>query len=114
MAVLGKKMAPWSENVGLNLVYLLSFFYVLQMLGVGLAFLRHWRLGNGFLRGLLMVLLTIQAWPVMAVLGLSDCWVNFRKFLRPHDKGQGSDKNGQRDKLNVNDNDKNNLQDKEK
>ncbi|MBP5295916.1 MAG: DUF2232 domain-containing protein, partial [Bacteriovoracaceae bacterium] len=92
LAVLGPKIAPWSENAGLNLIYLLSFFYVLQMFGVGLAFLRYWRLGTGFLRALLMVLLTIQAWPVMAVLGLSDCWVNYRRFLQPINHNQLKDK----------------------
>lgn len=92
LAVVGKKLTPWAENAGFNLLYILSFFYVLQMFGVGLAFLRYWRLGNGFLRALLMILLTIQAWPVMALLGLSDCWINFRRFLKPINQNKLPDK----------------------
>jgi len=81
LAVLGSKAGMIGENVGINLLRILTVAYVLQFLGVAFAFLKHWKIGNGFLRALILVLFMIQAWPVMAALGLLDCWVNFRKFL---------------------------------
>lgn len=72
--------------IGMNLLYSLGLFYLFQGLGVFLDFLAHLKI-TGPMRSLMMVLGLFMAWKALALVGVFDVWVNFRRFLKNDKKG---------------------------
>jgi hypothetical protein len=87
LALFGDRLGVWYPIVGLNLLKCLGVFYFFQGFGIYLAFLDYVRIG-GFIRTILIMLTVFTAFQVMALIGLFDMFVNFRRFFIK-DKNQG-------------------------
>jgi hypothetical protein len=75
---------PALRPAGYNVLLVLAFFFVLQGLAV-VAFYAHRLAGPPLLRGAVVVLVLVNPWApyILALLGLFDTWVDFRKWARP-------------------------------
>ena len=87
LTVFGDSLGVWYPVIGLNLLKCLGVFYFFQGFGIYLAFLDYVRI-RGFIRTVLIMLTVFTAFQVMALIGLFDMFVNFRRFFIK-DKNQG-------------------------
>ncbi len=73
-----------------NVLLVLAFFFLLQGLAVT-AFYAHRLAGPPLLRAAVVVLVLINPWApqILALLGLFDTWIDFRKWAEPPDARQG-------------------------
>lgn len=81
--------AQWDNIslVGFTLLGGLGVFYFFQGFGVYIALLNRMRV-FGFFRNMLVLMTVYMAWQVLAVVGVFDTWINFRKFLnKKNDEG---------------------------
>ncbi len=62
-------------------------FYFFQGFGLYISFLNFMGLG-GFLRAVLVIATVITANEVLAIFGLFDMFVNFRKYMKRKDQGE--------------------------
>lgn len=74
----------WVAQVGLLIIQVLGIFYFFQGFGIYMAFLDRYEI-KGFFRSLLMVVTILVAHQVLALIGLFDMFVNFRKYLKKRD-----------------------------
>lgn len=89
VVIAGLILAIWGENlgnsiypiVGENVLKLLGVFYFFQGFGIYLDFLDFAKV-SGFFRTILVMLTILTAARFIAVAGLFDMFVNFRKFLK--------------------------------
>lgn len=86
--IVGLIMSIWGETlgasipaVGLTILKVLGVFYFFQGFGIYIDFLDHVRL-TGILRSMLVVLTVVTANEILALIGLFDMFINFRKFLK--------------------------------
>lgn len=86
-AVWGDQVGPAYPIIGVNLLKCLGIFYFFQGFGIYMAFLDYVKLG-GFIRTALVILTVFTASQVIAVIGLFDMFVNFRRFFKQN-KNQG-------------------------
>jgi len=75
---------PDLRSVAYNVLLVLAFFFLLQGLAVT-AFYAHRLAGPPFLRAAVVVLVLINPWApqILALLGLFDTWIDFRKWAEP-------------------------------
>lgn len=73
-----------------NVLLVLAFFFLLQGLAVT-AFYAHRLAGPPLLRAAVVVLVLINPWApqILALLGLFDTWIDFRKWAEPPEARQG-------------------------
>lgn len=77
----------WAEVLGFNTLLMLGIFYFFQGFGVLSELLTHWHF-FGFLRSMVIFFAVIMAYQVLALVGVLDTWVNFRRFFnRKNDEG---------------------------
>lgn len=68
-------------TVGKNLLACLGIFYFFQGFGIFLDFFSRVRLPR-FLRILVVIITALYAWQILALIGVFDMWVDFRRFLK--------------------------------
>lgn len=71
----------WYSEIGITTLKCLGIFYFFQGFGIYLDFLNFIKLG-GFLRTLLVMFTVLTASQLLALVGLFDMFINFRKFFR--------------------------------
>jgi hypothetical protein len=71
----------WYPVIGMTLIKCLGIFYFFQGFGIYLNFLDYIRLG-GFFRTLLVVFTVFTASQMIALVGLFDMFVNFRRYFK--------------------------------
>lgn len=84
MYMWGEEYKPWVTQVGLLILQILGVFYFFQGFGIYNAYLNYYKI-RGFLRSVLMVLTVLIAYQMIALIGLFDMFVNFRKYLKKRD-----------------------------
>ena len=77
-------LARRPRPVAYNVLLIAAFFFALQGLAVA-AYYAHRLAGPPFLRVALMALVLLNPWApqILALLGLFDTWVDFRKWAEP-------------------------------
>lgn len=80
LSVWGDYLGSWVPDLGLNLITCFAVFYFFQGFGIYIAFLNRMKI-KGFIRTTLVVIGVLTAGQVLAILGLFDMFVNFRKLL---------------------------------
>jgi len=65
---------------GGNFLYSLGVFFLFQGFGVYYDFLTFARIG-GFFKSILILITIISAYQFLALIGMFDMWINFRKFF---------------------------------
>lgn len=81
LTIWGDSLGPIYSALGWSILKILGVFYFFQGFGIYIEFLDFVRL-TGFLRSILIVLTVLTANEVLAIVGLFDMFVNFRKFLK--------------------------------
>lgn len=76
----------WAQPVGYNIIYCLGIFYLFQGVGVLVDFLKFAKI-HGFFRNLMVIFAILMLWRALAIIGLFDVWINFRKFFRNKNEG---------------------------
>lgn len=86
LALAGEYILPGQTGttIGIYILYGLGIFYFFHGFGIYMDFLTHIRI-VGFIRTALVVITVLMAWRIVAVIGVFDMWVNFRKFLKRKD-----------------------------
>ena len=82
--ILGDLISPVLPVIGKNLSLMMAVVYFFQGMGLYLDFLTSARIG-GILRLVLTLLTVIYAYNVVAIFGVVDNWVNFRKYFKKED-----------------------------
>lgn len=72
---------PWADVVGFNAILMLGIFYFFQGFGILSELLTYWSF-FGFLRSMVIFFTVIMAYHVVALVGVLDMWVNFRRFFK--------------------------------
>ncbi|MBD65677.1 MAG: hypothetical protein CME62_10755 [Halobacteriovoraceae bacterium] len=81
MVVLGGQIGQNVVDLGYFLLMVLGVFYFFHGIGIYLEFLDYVRI-TGFLRSILIVLTLLTAYQLIALIGVFDMFVNFRKFFK--------------------------------
>ncbi|MEX0798806.1 MAG: DUF2232 domain-containing protein [Bacteriovoracaceae bacterium] len=87
LAVFGDQVGEGAQALGMNALKVLGVFYFFQGFGLYVSFLDHVNL-RGLLRAVLVILTVLMAAQVLALLGLFDMFVNFRRFMKKKDQGE--------------------------
>ncbi len=72
------------SEIMLNVIFALGGLFLLQGMGVYLAFLSYLRI-FGLMRSFLTILTLLTAHRIIAVVGLLDLWFNFRKYFKKNE-----------------------------
>jgi hypothetical protein len=80
LAIWGDELGPWFSIIGMTSLKTLGVFYFFQGFGIYLAFLDFLKL-TGFFRSLMVVITVLTAGQVLAVVGLADMFVDFKKLM---------------------------------
>jgi hypothetical protein len=70
-----------SEVIGRNLLYCLGVFYLFQGFGIYNDFLKFLKV-RGFIKTLFLAFTFMLAYKFLAILGIFDLWIDFRKFFK--------------------------------
>jgi hypothetical protein len=81
----------YASEVGISLLYALGVFYFFQGFGVYSDFLDYIKI-TGFIRSFLVIFTVVTANKFLALVGLFDLWVNFRKFFKNKEEDNKGDK----------------------
>lgn len=81
LTIWGEEIGPWFSIIGMTSLKTLGVFYFFQGFGIYLAFLDFLKL-TGFFRSLMVVITVLTAGQVLAVVGLADMFVNFKKLMK--------------------------------
>jgi uncharacterized protein YybS (DUF2232 family) len=81
---------PAARAAAYNVLLVLAFFFILQGLAVT-AFYAHRLAGPPFLRAAVVLLVLVNPWAlyILALLGLFDIFINFRKWALPPEAREG-------------------------
>ncbi|MCF8059669.1 MAG: YybS family protein [Bacteriovoracaceae bacterium] len=80
-------VGDWAEVLGYNTLLILGIFYFFQGFGVFSELLTYWQF-FGFLRSMVIFFAVIMAYQILALVGVLDTWVNFRRFFnKKNDEG---------------------------
>ncbi len=82
----GDKLGAWYAVIGLTGLKTIGVFYFFQGFGIYLAFLDYVNL-TGFFRSLLVVLTVFTAGTLLAIVGLADMFIDFKKLMQKKDQG---------------------------
>lgn len=77
----GDLLSPALTALGVNLIYAMGVVYFFQGIGLYIDFLNYSNI-RGFFRLFLIILTVLVAYNMVAIFGLVDNWVNFRKYLK--------------------------------
>ncbi len=80
-----------ASTIGLTLLQCLGLFYFFQGVGIYVAFLNGLGIGNFFKSFLIMFLIVTIPW-ILAIVGLFDMWINFRKLFDKKNSENKGDK----------------------
>lgn len=80
LSMWGDQVGPWVSVVSLTCLKTLGVFYFFQGFGIYLAFLDFLKI-TGFIRSFLVVLTVFTAGQILAVVGLADMFINFKKLM---------------------------------
>lgn len=69
-----------AEVYGFNILLMLGIFYFFQGFGILSELLTHWRF-FGFFRSMVIFFAVITSYQIIALVGVLDTWVNFRRFF---------------------------------
>ena len=87
LTIWGDTLGLWFSTVGLTILKAIGVFYFFQGFGIYLAFLDYVRV-TGFFRSMLVVLTIFTAGALLAIIGLADMFVDFKKLMqRKKDQG---------------------------
>jgi uncharacterized protein YybS (DUF2232 family) len=83
-------LAPGLRPAAYNVLLVLAFFFALQGLAV-VAFYTHRLAAPPLLRGAVLFLVLANPWApqILALIGLFDIWINFRKWAEPPEAPRG-------------------------
>ncbi len=81
LSIWGDQVTPWISIVALTCLKTLGVFYFFQGFGIYLAFLDLLKL-TGFFRSLMVVTTVFIAGQVLAIIGLADMFVDFKKLMK--------------------------------
>ena len=83
-------VSPGTRPFGYNLLLVVAFFFSLQGLAV-VAFYAMRLAAPALLRGLVMVFVLVNPWApqMLALIGLFDIWIDFRKYAEPPEPQRG-------------------------
>ena len=84
------QLGDWAEVAGFNILLMLGIFYFFQGFGILSDLLNKWRI-FGFFRTMLIFFSVIMGYQVLALVGVLDTWVDFRRLINK--------KNNEGDKL---------------
>jgi hypothetical protein len=87
LAGLGEHLGEWYPAIGMTGLTTIGVFYFFQGFGIYLAFLDQMKL-RGFLRSILVVLTVLTAYQIIAVIGLADMFVDFKKLMKKNESGE--------------------------
>ena len=76
------------ETVGWNIVYSLGIFYFFQGFGIVSDALDAYGI-FGFFRSVIVILSIFMGYQAVAILGVANIWIDFRKFLKKKNKNEG-------------------------
>lgn len=83
-------LAPIHKDIGLSLLYIMGVFYFFQGFGIFTEFLNLMRIG-GIFRTFFMVFVIVAAPQIIAITGLFDTWLDFRKKIEERRKKNEGD-----------------------
>jgi len=86
LMLIGPQQGIPFDVIGGNIVYCLGVIYFFQGFGVFSDLLTHWNV-FGVMRSFVTILFILTAWKVLAIVGVLDTWINFRKFFKDKNKG---------------------------
>jgi hypothetical protein len=78
----------WAEVVGANVLFSLGVFYFFQGIGILTDLITYWRI-YGFLRTLFILIAVMTSFQMLAVVGVLDTWIDFRRFFNKKNKDEG-------------------------
>jgi len=91
LAIWGKEyLGTWYEVGGMTALKCLGLFYFFQGFGIYMDFVAFLRI-TGFFRTFLILFTVVTASWLIALLGLFDVWVNFRKFFKKNNRNDEGD-----------------------
>lgn len=73
-------LGAWAEVVGFNALLIMGVFYFFQGFGILSDLLNYWRI-FGFFRSMVIFFTVVMGYQILALLGVLDTWVDFRRFL---------------------------------
>ncbi|MFZ4712273.1 MAG: DUF2232 domain-containing protein [Bacteriovoracaceae bacterium] len=86
LTIWGKEyLGTWYEVGGLTALKCLGLFYFFQGFGIYMDFVAFLRI-TGFFRTFLILFTVVTASWLIAIIGLFDIWVNFRKFFKKNNR----------------------------
>lgn len=89
MTLAGSSLENFSlSTIGFNILYCLGILYFFQGFGIYLGFLDHLKI-FGFLRPIMIIFTVFMAPRLVALVGVFDMWVNFRRFFNNKNENEG-------------------------
>ena len=82
------QLGEWAEIAGYNILLMLGIFYFFQGFGILSDLLNKWRI-FGFFRTMVIFLSVIMGYQVLALVGVLDTWVDFRKLFKSKNNDEG-------------------------
>lgn len=78
----------WANVIGTNLLISLGVFYFFQGIGIFTELLTYWKI-QGFFRTMFVLFVAMTSYELLAIAGVLDTWINFRKFINKKNKSEG-------------------------
>lgn len=78
----------WANVVGANVLISLGVFYFFQGIGIFSALLTYWSI-QGFFRTMFVLFVAMTSYELLAIAGVLDTWVDFRRFFNKKNKSEG-------------------------
>jgi hypothetical protein len=78
----------WANVIGANVLLSLGVFYFFQGLGIFTELLAYWRI-VGFFRTMFVLFVAMTSYELLALAGVLDTWVDFRRFFNKKNKSEG-------------------------
>ncbi len=82
------QLGDWAEVVGFNILLMLGIFYFFQGFGILSDLLNKWRI-FGFFRTMVIFFSVIMGYQVLALVGVLDTWVDFRRLFKSNNNDEG-------------------------
>lgn len=81
-------LGAWANIVGSNVLFSLGVFYFFQGIGILMDLITYWRI-YGILRTLFVLIAVMTSFQMLALVGVLDTWIDFRRFFNKKDKDEG-------------------------
>lgn len=83
-----EQLGDWAEVAGYNILLMLGIFYFFQGFGILSELLNKWRI-FGFFRTMVIFFSVIMGYQVLALVGVLDTWVDFRRLFNKKNNDEG-------------------------